>query len=739
MHIKSSVKNILPTRTARKFISLLLVTALLSGLLTGLPPAAFAAQTKSTAQGKGNAFAQSVSQSAIYVALGDSVPAGYGLTDPQDCNVNQFSKLLSDNGCPNTLYNYSVSGITTDDLQKRLLDLSSAEPEVYQTIKNASVVTVNIGGNNVLGPLVEAVNQKMKQQFETLGITNIKSATQAQLISVAVALSQMTLTVEEMSKIEQGAASFRDDFPKIIKWLKTNAPHAKIIADTIYNPIPSYLNFYKTSEEKLNKMNTFIIENAGKSGYETADIYASFRAEQAKGTQILNLNLGQFKNTPLSVDIHPNSAGHTLIARVYYQCYQSITDAKKKDAQNANSDVIPKEYTGKIVIQKDKLSLEQGESYPLKVKLTKENTSGKKIVYKSSNKNILTVSQQGVMKAVHYGSATVTVSLGKAKVICRVTVTKNITITISAAGDCTFSSDIKQPAGNNFYSVYNKNRSTYFFQNVKPIFEKDDLTIVNFEGTLSNRGSRADKKWAFRGKPSYIKLLTQSSIEAVAFANNHCKDYGEISYRDTIDSFQKAGIAYSSYTTTDIYKVKGIKIGMVSVQEVGRSDAAAILRRALKNVNKKKPDLLIVSFHWGIERTKSATRAQKELSRIAINEGGADLVLGHHPHVLQPIEKYKNSFIVYSLGNFCFGGNTNPPDKDTMIYQQTFTFRNDKLVLDNNAQIIPCSVSSTRSKNDFQPTPSKGSEKKRILKRMNGYCKQYGISFDHNGKIINKK
>ncbi len=395
------------------------------------------------------------------------------------------------------------------------------------------------------------------------------------------------------------------------------------------------------------------------------------------------------------------------------------------------------EYTGKITLGEKKVSIKQGESYQLEATLSEDNLTEEKVKYKSSDKKIITVSQKGVMKAIHWGEATVKVNLGEAKADCKVTVTKEVKITISAAGDCTLSSDIKQPASVNFFSVYNKQKdNAYFFKNVKSIFEKDDMTIVNFEGTLSSQGSRVVKQWAFRGKPSYIDILTQGSIEAVSFANNHVKDYGEISYTDTISCFEKANIAYSSFSKIGIYEVKGIKIGMISILETeAKSDYVATLRKAIKTMTKKKPDLLIVSFHWGIERTSNPTKSQIELSRIAIDEGGADLVLGHHPHVLQPIEKYNNSYIVYSLGNFCFGGNTNPPDKDTMIYQQTFTFQNDKLVPDDNVRIIPCSISSINTRNNYQPTPSEGSEKKRILKRMNGYCEQYGISFDKNGKV----
>ncbi len=399
--------------------------------------------------------------------------------------------------------------------------------------------------------------------------------------------------------------------------------------------------------------------------------------------------------------------------------------------------VEPREYNGTILLKDENITLAQGKSHQLKVTLTEQNLSGERLQFKSSNKNIITVSDKGLVKAVHYGEAKITVTLGKAKSVCRVTVTKDVSITISAAGDCTFSSDIKQYADRNFFSVYNKQKDdSYFFKNVKTFFAQDDMTIVNFEGTLSNRGNRVEKQWAFRGKPSYINILKEGSVEAVAFANNHVRDYGEISYTDTIRSFEKAKIAYSSYSKVGVYEVKGIKIGMISVQETGRGDAAAVLQKAIQNLKKEKPELVIVSFHWGIERTSAITKAQKDLSRIAIDEGGADLVLGHHPHVLQPVEKYKDAYIVYSLGNFCFGGNTNPPDKDTMIYQQTFTFHNDQLLPDDQVRIIPCSVSSVSNKNNYQPTPATGSEKKRILKKINGYCKQFDIAFDKNGRVI---
>lgn len=313
----------------------------------------------------------------------------------------------------------------------------------------------------------------------------------------------------------------------------------------------------------------------------------------------------------------------------------------------------------------------------------------------------------------------------------------NITkITISAAGDCTLGSDYKSPSSVNFYAKYNEKKDpSYFFKNVKDIFKKDDLTLVNFEGTLTKRNTRADKTFAFKGNPSYLKILQKGNVDAVSFANNHCHDYGEGSYRDTIDVFKKNKMPYASYGKVSVYKTKGKKIGMIAVNGLdGVSSSERFISSGIKKLKKKKADLIIVSMHAGIEKTRVINDVQKTIAHYAVKKG-ANLVLGHHPHTLQGIEKYKGAYIVYSLANFCFGGNTNPADKDTMIFQQTFTFKNKKLKKTKDVKIIPCKVSSSSSVNNYQPTPAKGAAKKRIIARMNSYCKPFNLRFNNNGVV----
>lgn len=307
--------------------------------------------------------------------------------------------------------------------------------------------------------------------------------------------------------------------------------------------------------------------------------------------------------------------------------------------------------------------------------------------------------------------------------------------TLSAAGDCTFASDIKQPSGASFFAMYQKKNPDYFLKKVQSVFAEDDLTLVNFEGTLSDGGTRANKKWAFRGKPGYVKILQKGSVEAVSFSNNHTRDYGEKSHTDTMNILKQGGIAFATETKTALKKVNGIRVGLVAVSSIEPSgNPESQLRTAMKNIRKKKPEVIIVSMHSGIEYTQDIQPVQKRLSRIAIDMG-ADLVLGHHPHVIQGIDKYKGSYIVYSLGNFCFGGNTNPPDKDTFIFQQTFVVKNGKLKKKTDARVIPCRVSGQDGINNYQPVLSKGGRRENCIARLNFYSKKFGVKVKKDGTV----
>lgn len=296
---------------------------------------------------------------------------------------------------------------------------------------------------------------------------------------------------------------------------------------------------------------------------------------------------------------------------------------------------------------------------------------------------------------------------------------KTVSFTISAAGDCTFGTDENFAYEGSMPAKYDEvGDFNYFFENVKSIFEADDLTIINFEGTLTDSTTREDKEYAFKADKSYAEILTDGGVEAANLANNHSKDYGEQSYTDTIDALDEAGITNFGYDRVAIKKVKGVKVGLVGTYVL--ADGLGVKDSMEKNIQDLKDQgakVIIASFHWGVEKAEYPNEVQVELAHAAI-DAGADLVLGHHPHVLQGIEQYKGKNIVYSLGNFCFGGNMYPSDMDTMIFQQTFTLKGGKLQEDNVTNIIPCSVSSAEDYNNYQPTPAEGDKKEEILNKI---------------------
>lgn len=301
------------------------------------------------------------------------------------------------------------------------------------------------------------------------------------------------------------------------------------------------------------------------------------------------------------------------------------------------------------------------------------------------------------------------------------TVSSPVSLTLSVVGDCTLGTDETFDYDTSLNAYYENYGADYFLQNVKDIFSADDLTIANFEGTLTDSDEREDKTFAFKAPASYASILTGGSVEAVNTANNHSHDYGDQSFDDTLAALDDAGIVHFGYDETAVMNVKGIKVGLVGIYEL--YDHLERKQQLKDNIAKVKADgaqLIVVIFHWGNETETVPDSNQTTLGRIAIDEG-ADLVCGHHPHVLQGIETYKGRNIVYSLGNFCFGGNSSPSDMDTMIYQQTFTIDADGVKKDNVTNIIPCSISSAAydGYNNYQPTPAEGDEATRILGKIN--------------------
>lgn len=310
---------------------------------------------------------------------------------------------------------------------------------------------------------------------------------------------------------------------------------------------------------------------------------------------------------------------------------------------------------------------------------------------------------------------------------------ETVSLLISAAGDCTLGTDEYFNYSTSLNAKFEEEGAAFFFENVKPVFSQDDLTIVNMEGTLTEETSRAEgEEFAFKGDADFADILVEGSVEAANLANNHTYDYGDKSYTDTIDALDKVGIPTFGYDRTALMEIKGVKVGLLGTYELDlHMDCEEEMIENIESLKEQGAQIIIATFHWGIELDHVPNDTQVTLAHSAIDHG-ADLVLGHHPHVLQGIETYKGKNIIYSLANFCFGGNSSPNDMDSMIYQQTFTFKNGELQEDNDTRVIPVKVSSVweTGMNNYQPTPVEGDTGQSIIDRIEEYsqsmAEEYG-------------
>lgn len=311
-----------------------------------------------------------------------------------------------------------------------------------------------------------------------------------------------------------------------------------------------------------------------------------------------------------------------------------------------------------------------------------------------------------------------------------------IRLTISAAGDVSLGNLQIHGYEGTFREMYDLQGPEYFLQNVKPIFEEDDMTIVNFEGVLTESTDLVEKQYNIKGDPSYIEILPLGSVEAVSFGNNHRMDYGQQGCDDTVALFDEKNIPYAYDDKVGIYETQGIRIGFVSVNEHYDGKAVEVwLEDGIKQLQEENVNLIIACCHWGVEMQNYPNDYQLELGKKCI-DWGADLVLGCHPHILQGIEVYNGRFIVYSMGNFCFGGNRNPKQKETMIFQQTFTFVDGVKQESRQAKVIPCYISSVMSRNDYCPTPAEGDDYTSILDKINSMSEPFDTKFAEDGSYI---
>ena len=288
-------------------------------------------------------------------------------------------------------------------------------------------------------------------------------------------------------------------------------------------------------------------------------------------------------------------------------------------------------------------------------------------------------------------------------------------MTITCTGDFTIGDNMKSTK-----KIFSKaledheGNINFTMKNMKEILSSDELTLVNFEGTLTDTSfvpsGKTRNDFLFSISPSYVSVLTDNSIEAVSLEKNHIMDHGDEGYEDTKNTLRDAGVIYSNSEEMGVFEFQGVQVAMLSylcIDRYGKPFGGydTFEEKVCADIEHAKQyyPLVIVSFHWGVEKDYSPTNNQIRLGRMAV-DSGADLVIGHHSHRIQPIEYYNGVFICYSLGNFCFSGNSKPDDMSSIVFQIRYRVK-DGVPTYLDFRVIPIRISSRKDINDFTPTP----------------------------------
>ncbi len=305
---------------------------------------------------------------------------------------------------------------------------------------------------------------------------------------------------------------------------------------------------------------------------------------------------------------------------------------------------------------------------------------------------------------------------------------------VTCTGDFTIGGDSRKR--NNIFENELKDQGgdiNFTMRNMRNYFLEDDLTLVNFEGTLTNSTyvpvEKRENQFLFSAPPEYVSMLSDNGIEAVSLENNHIMDHGDEVYAETQQHLENAGIVWSNSDHVGVYEVKGIQIAMLSYLCIDRYEKLWEKVPADIRAAKEKYPLVIVSFHWGNELDYAPTNNQIRMGRLAV-DAGADLVVGHHSHRMNPIEQYNGVYICYSLGNFCFSGNSKPSDMSSFVFQIRFRVK-DGVCTSRGFRIIPIRISSRTSRNDFIPTPyTAGANVDSVLSTLqaNGRNLEYAVA-----------
>ena len=278
--------------------------------------------------------------------------------------------------------------------------------------------------------------------------------------------------------------------------------------------------------------------------------------------------------------------------------------------------------------------------------------------------------------------------------------------TVSFVGDCSIGDSIQyKKAVSSYHTCIDQNGYDWPFSLVKDVLAADDLTVANLEVVFTARTQHTDKMYNLVADADHVAVLNAGSIELVNTVNNHSMDFGRAGYQDSLATLEAAGVdSFGSiyagredgYDQLGVRDVNGIRFGFIGFSYPQEADQKRIADR-IATLREQGCDVVVVSLHWGRETHPTPTTGQMTYAKKII-DAGADMIWGHHPHVLQPIQFYGGKPILYSTGNFTFGTMSNV-DPATGIFQLTYQKEEGRVQL-TELSVVPC---QTQRSPDFRP------------------------------------
>lgn len=294
------------------------------------------------------------------------------------------------------------------------------------------------------------------------------------------------------------------------------------------------------------------------------------------------------------------------------------------------------------------------------------------------------------------------------------------TITVSFAGDCTLGDYfLWKDDPHAFHNVVEPLGYAYPFEKVLPVFAEDDLTVVNLEGVLADTedGLASKRRYNFRGKTEYTEILRLGSIEAVSLGNNHTNDYRTPGLESTKAALDKAGIGWALDDRPYIFEKNGIRIAFLSYLGSSFYAHQKELPEIISSLKEEQGCAAVVMLiHTGTEYARKHKTSQRRCAEASIR-AGADLVVQNHAHVLQGVSSYQNRYIMYSLGNFCFGGSRSisSDTSGSVIAQVAFDFDENGVYAGQKLTLYPCRNNGGGNGNNYQPSLLTGEEARRVI------------------------